>query len=94
MWPENQWQMEDLYKFLRFPQKWGKRLKVWHSRLAAVRSARSPVGEPIAATSDDAALFLGRTEREGAYLAGLSMAGRASRPAAAPSPKIWTSPTI
>ena len=57
MWPENQWQMENLYKLLRSPQKWGKRLKVWHSRLAAGRSARSPVGEPIAATSDDAALF-------------------------------------
>ena len=36
---------------------WGQRLKVWHSRLAVVRSSRSPVGEPIAASSDDAALF-------------------------------------
>ena len=57
MWPENQWQMEDLYKFLKCANKWGKKLKVWHSRLAVIRSGRSPVSEPVHASSDDAALF-------------------------------------
>ena len=48
---------DDLYKFLGSQNKWGKKLKVWHSRLAVVRSRRSPVGEPIAASSDESALF-------------------------------------
>ena len=56
-WPENQWEHEELYKFLRSQNKWGKKLKVWHSRLAVVRSSRSLVGEPITASSDDATLF-------------------------------------
>ncbi len=57
IWPENQWTCERLYKFLASRQGWGKRLKVWHSHLAVVRSSRSPVGEPIAASSDESALF-------------------------------------
>ena len=56
--PEYQWNQENLYEFLKMPQKWGKRLKVWHSRLAVVRAlARSPVSVPIEASSDEVALF-------------------------------------
>ena len=64
---------DDLYKFLGSPGKWGKKLKVWHSRLAVVRSSRSPVGEPIAASSDDAALF------ELIYSTGGKMPGEATQ---------------
>ena len=52
-----EWDPDALHRFLTHPGKWGKKLKVWHSRLAVVRSRRSPVGEPLEATSDAAALF-------------------------------------
>ena len=58
MRPENQWESESLYEFLETRQRWGKRLKVWYSRLAVVRPLRrSPVGVPIEASTDEAALF-------------------------------------
>ena len=73
MRPENQWEMEGLYEFLKSSNKWGKKLKVWHSRLAVIRSRRSPVGEPIAASSDESALF------ELIYSAGGRMPGEATQ---------------
>ena len=73
MRPENQWEQEGLYGFLKSQKKWGKKLKVWHSRLAVVRSSRSPVGEPIAASSDESALF------ELIYSAGGRMPGEATQ---------------
>ena len=56
--PENQWELESLYEFLETRQRWGKRLKVWYSRLAVVRARTcSPVSEPIRAPSDEVAVF-------------------------------------
>lgn len=43
--------------FLADKKRWGQRLRVWHSRLAVLRSHRESVSEPIHATTDDAALF-------------------------------------
>ena len=55
--PEAQWRREYLYEFLKFRNKWGKGLKVWHSRLAVARPCHSRASEPIHASSDESALF-------------------------------------
>lgn len=55
--PEDHRRREYLYEFLKFRNKWGKGLKVWHSRLAVARPCHSTVAEPIHASSDESALF-------------------------------------
>jgi hypothetical protein len=42
---------------IRDRRRWGKRLKVWHSRLALVRPWQPETVEPIEASSDDGAIF-------------------------------------
>jgi hypothetical protein len=46
-----------LSEFLKCPNRWGRRLKTWHSRILAVRSLREVVSQPIVALSDDGAIF-------------------------------------
>lgn len=51
------WSRHEPANFLKYPNRWGKRLKVWHSRLIRVRPiTREEVSRPIEADSDAAAV--------------------------------------
>ena len=48
---------ETVSEFVRFPNKWGRKLKVWRPRLWRVRYPVEVVSSPIIASTDPGAIF-------------------------------------